>query len=229
MLANPTLLFILFIVAAIGLYVEWAHPRVMLPGLIGAAALVLFFIGAVALSFNWLGFVLMALAVGLLAAGVRTPAHGGLTVGALISLAIGSFLFFDSGSHSATTGVSPIIILSLVAALGVIALLVLRFAIAAQRRVVTTGKESYVGQIVTVIQALTPNGRVRMMGENWQARLDGRFTQPDIRLVHQSVGATVSASASSAASAASPGLAVGAKGRVVRVEGLTLIVEPAQP
>jgi len=217
-------LFILFIVAVIGLYMEWAHPRILAPGLIGATALVLFFIGAVALSFNWLGFLLMALAVGLLAAGVRAPAHGGLTVGALISLAIGSFLFFDSGPHSAATGVSPIIILSFVAALGAIALLVLRFAIAAQRRGVTTGKESYAGKTVTVIEAVNPTGRVRLLGENWQARLDARFTQPDIRLVHQPAGMAVAA----VSAVTSPGLAVGAKARVVRVDGLTLIVEPAQ-
>lgn len=223
MLTDPTVLFILFIVAAIGLYAEWAHPGAIAPGIIGAGALLLFLIGALTLPFNWFGFALMALGVVLLAAGVRAHAHGTLTVGALVSLVVGSLLFFNTGAHSATTHVSPFIIFSFGAALGVIALIVLRFAIAAQRRGLTTGKESYVGRTVIVIEALNPTGRVRLLGENWLARLDPRYTQPDFRLVHPSAG--VSAAVSPGVT--SPGLAVGAQARVVRVEGLTLIVEPA--
>ncbi|HUY78873.1 MAG TPA: NfeD family protein [Ktedonobacterales bacterium] len=223
MLTDPTVLFILFIVAALGLYAEWAHPGAIAPGIVGAGALLLFLIGALTLPFNWIGFALMALGVVLLAAGVRAPAHGALTVGALVSLVVGSLLFFDSGAHSTSTGVNPIIIFSFAAALGVIAAIVLRFAIAAQRsgnRV--TGKESYVGQTVIVIEALNPTGRVRLRGENWLARLDARYTQPDIRIVHQPAGV----SSATSSTVTSPGLAVGAQARVVRVDGLTLIVEP---
>jgi membrane-bound serine protease (ClpP class) len=229
-LSDPTLLFILFIVAAICLYVELAHPGAIVPGTIGALALLLFIIGSFSIQPNWAGFLLMALAIVLLAVDVRAPTHGILTVGALVSLVFGSLIFFDSGSHSGATGVSPIIIVSFAVAVGVVSLIVLRFAIAAQLRRVTTGKESYIGQSVTVIEALNPTGRVRLLGENWQARLDARHAQPDIRSVPQptSVGGASAGAPPSTPIAAAPGLAVGARARVVGVEGLTLIVEPKQ-
>ncbi|HEX8994736.1 MAG TPA: NfeD family protein [Ktedonobacterales bacterium] len=200
-LFDPTVLFILFIIAAICIYLELAHPGATVPGVVGAIALVVFLIGAVGISPNWGGLALMILAVLLLAVDTRAPTHGVLTLGALVSLVAGAIIFFDTSSNPGAAQVNPAVIVGVACGVGLISLLVLRYSIGAQMRRVTTGKESFIGQTVTVIEPLTPAGRVSLLGENWAAKL--------------------------APSAAEVGwLPLGAHARVVRVEGLTLLVVP---
>ncbi len=200
-LFDPTVLFILFVIAAICIYLELAHPGAIVPGVIGALTLVVFIIGSLNISPNWGGLALMLLAVALLAIDTRAPTHGVLTIGALISLVAGSLIFFDTGPNPGAQGVNIYVIIGVTLGVGLIALLVLRFIIAAQMRRVTTGTESYIGQIVTVVEPVAPIGRVSLQGENWAAKLDSPAAAP---------------------------LPAGAHARVTSVQGLTLMVEPAR-
>ncbi len=199
---NPTLLFILFIVAAICIYLELAHPGAIVPGTIGAITLIIFLFGAGALNPNWTGLVLMLLAIVLLAVDVRVPTHGVLTVGALVCLVVGSLIFFDSGASRGAQTVSPIVIGAFATAVGLVALVVLRFVIRSQRGPIGTGGEGLIGQTATVAAALTPNGRVRLLGEDWAAVLVG------------------------SAALAGRQIPVGGSVRVVARQGLKLLVEP---
>ncbi len=196
---DPTVLFLVFIVAAVCIYLELAHPGAIVPGTIGAIALVLFLLGAGTLDPNWAGLALMLLAIVLLGIDVRVPTHGVLSIGALVSLALGSFIFFDTGVDRGSQPLSPVIIGGVVIGVGLIALIVLQFVIRSQRWPVRTGSAGLVGQQATVLTSLAPEGRVRVMGEDWSARL----TQVD-----------------------APPIEAGASVRVVRVEGLKVLVEP---
>src|SRR5262249_4702396 len=170
-LADPTVLFLLFILAAACLYIELSHPGAIVPGVIGALALILFLFSAGSIQPNWAGLVLMLLAIVLLAIDVRAPTHGFLTVGALVSLVIGALIFFDTSAGYEGPELNLWALVGAVAALSLISLTILTFAIRAQRRPVTTGVEGLIGQTATVIVALAPAGRVRVRGENWAARL----------------------------------------------------------
>lgn len=200
-LADPTVLFLLFVVAGACLYIELAHPGAIVPGVVGALALILFLFSAGSIQPNWAGLALMLLAIVLLAIDVRAPTHGFLTVSALVSLVIGALIFFDTGSDSNGPGLNPWALVGAVATLGGISVTILSFAIRAQRSPVTTGVEGMIGKMATVIVALAPTGRVRLFGENWAARLAGG--DGSVRL-----GETV---------------------RITGIEGITLIVEPVFP
>ncbi len=119
-LADPTVLFLLFILAAACIYIELAHPGAIVPGVIGALALILFLFSAGSIQPNWAGLALMLLAIVLLAIDVRAPTHGFLTVGALVSLVIGALIFFDTGSNHEGPGLNPWALVGAVAALGAI-------------------------------------------------------------------------------------------------------------
>ncbi len=106
----------------------------------------------------------MLLAIVLLGIDVRVPTHGVLSVGALVSLALGSFIFFDTGVDRGTQPLSPVIIGGVVIGVGLIALIVLQFVIRSQRWPVRTGSAGLVGQQATVLTSLAPEGRVRVMG-----------------------------------------------------------------
>ena len=132
------------------------------------------------------------------------PTHGILSLGALICLALGSFIFFDTGVQQGTSPqlVSPFLILGLVTGVGIVALAVLRFALRAQHSGFASGREALIGQRATVLQSLSPDGEVRVQGEMWSARLDQWSALQGTQI--------------------EPGKEV----RVVGVEGLKLIVEP---
>jgi len=95
-LADPTVLFLLFVLATTCLYIELAHPGAIVPGVIGALALILFLFSAGSIQPNWAGLALMLLAIVLLAIDVRAPTHGFLTVSALVSLVIGAVIVWGT-------------------------------------------------------------------------------------------------------------------------------------
>jgi len=202
-LADPTVLFLLFVLATTCLYIELAHPGAIVPGVIGALALILFLFSAGSIQPNWAGLALMLLAIVLLAIDVRAPTHGFLTVS--VSLVIGALIFFDTGSNPEEPGLNPWALVGAVAALGAMSVTILSFAIRAQRSPVTTGVEGMLGQAATVIVALAPTGRVRLLGENWAARLAGNRAGSEAPIrIGQSV-------------------------RITGIDGITLIVEPVSP
>jgi membrane-bound serine protease (ClpP class) len=205
-LLDPTVLFILFIVAAICIYLELAHPGAIVPGTVGAIALLLFLFGAGSINPNWAGLALMVLAIVLLAVDVRAPTHGVLTTGALICLVIGSLIFFNSGP--ADQSVNPWLIYGTAAGVGLIALIVIRYAIRLARSKVDTGGDRLVGQTAQVISALAPTGRVRILGEDWSATLLASPGAPAGSVPQADVGVAV---------------------RIVAVRGLTLEVRLVAP
>lgn len=198
LLRDPNSVFVLFIIAMLGIYVEIAHPGVIFPGVIGALALILFLFAANALSPNWAGFVLMALSFVLLVLDVHTPTHGVLTLGAIISLILGSFLFFDANTSAGGPQLNPLLVYTTAVLVGLIGFMVAMVALRIRRLPVNTGTEGMVGAQVVTLTALSPEGRVRYGGEDWAAVLDV------------------------------PGLSVeaGTEVQVVFVEGLRLHVQP---
>src|SRR5579875_1539303 len=198
-LLNPNVVFLLFVVAMIGLYLEISHPGAILPGTVGGIALLLFLLGAGSLSPNWIGLGLMALSFVFLVLDVRLPTHGVLTVGAVISLVIGALLFFNSGGPYSGPQVNPWVVYSMAGVIALISFALITVIVRAQHRPVTTGVEGMIGAKATALTPLVPEGRVRYGGEDWAATL-------------------VDASS----------LDAGAEVQIVNVEGLRLFVRPAR-
>ncbi len=205
LLFDPTLLFILFIIAAICIYLELAHPGAIVPGTIGALVLLLFLFGSQSINPNWTGLLLMLLAIVLLAFDVRVPTHGVLTVGALVALVAGSLIFFDSGTQTGGAGVSPLVVLGAAGAVGLCSLFVILYAVRSKTGPKISGADGLLRQTATVIEPLGPGdapGRVRVFGEDWSARLNFKAAASNARIEANTLV------------------------RIKKVEGLTLIVEP---
>lgn len=198
LLLDPNVIFLLFIVAMIGIFVEISHPGAILPGVTGAIALLLFLFAAGSISPNWAGLALMALAFVLLILDVRLPTHGVLTVGAVISLIFGALLFFNSGGPYQGPKVSPILVYAMGGLVGVVGIYIVTLIVRTRRRPVSTGTEGMIGAPVIASTPLKPDGRVIYQGEDWTAVLDDPSASVD------------------------PGTEV----RIVAVEGLLLHVHP---
>ena len=172
LLLDPNVLFLLFIVAMIGIYAELSHPGMILPGVAGAIALILFLFGAGSIAPNWAGLALMALAFVLLVLDVRLPTHGVLTVGAVISLIFGALLFFNSGGPYQGPQVNPVLVYAMSGLVGLFGFYIVTMVVRTLRRPVTTGREGMIGEKAITITPLTPEGRVSYYGEDWSAVLD---------------------------------------------------------
>lgn len=170
LLVDPDILFLLFIVGVIGIYVEISHPGLLVPGVVGTLCLLLFLFGALALTPNWGGLALMLLALALLILDVNLPTHGILTLGAVISLIVGTLLFFNSGGRGEQ--VNPMVVYLMSTLVGALGLYVAVIVVRTRHARVTTGVEGMIGATVTALTPLLPEGHVSYGGEDWAAVLD---------------------------------------------------------
>lgn len=179
LLVDPNIVFLLFIAALIGIFVEVTHPGAIIPGVVGSLALILFLFGSWKLSPNWAGLLLMALAFVLLLLDVKLPAHGILTLGGVLSLIAGAFLFFNSGQPSQKPEVNPVLVFAMGGLVGCIGLYIVTLVARSRRRSVKTGTDSMIGATVIASTPLQPVGRVNYKGEDWTAILDDPSSSVD--------------------------------------------------
>ena len=94
---RPEVMFVLMLIAIYGIIGEMTTPGAILPGVVGAIALVLALYLAAVLPVNVTGLVLIALALMLFIFDVYATTHGVLTVGGIIAFLIGSLMLFNRG------------------------------------------------------------------------------------------------------------------------------------
>jgi membrane-bound serine protease (ClpP class) len=168
---RPEVMFILMLIAIYGIIGEMTTPGAILPGVVGAIALVLALYLAAVLPVNVTGLVLIALALMLFIFDVYATTHGVLTVGGIIAFLIGSLMLFNRGDPLFRLSLNYIIPATLVTAAFFI--FVIGKGLRAQLLPVKVGKETLIGKTVT---ALTPvdsrNGRIFVEGEYWNAISD---------------------------------------------------------
>src|SRR6185437_2840322 len=104
-IVQPDAFFILLIIAALGIYVEFTHPGMFAPGVIGGIALVLALFAMHMLPGNFAGLVLILLAMVMVVMEAKFPTHGILGVGGAIAMLLGALMLVHSPITSG--GVHP--------------------------------------------------------------------------------------------------------------------------
>jgi membrane-bound serine protease (ClpP class) len=165
---RPEVMFILLLIAIYGITAELTTPGAILPGVVGAIALLLALYMSAILPVNITGLLLIGLAVALFIIDVFAPTHGVLTFGGIAAFLIGSLMLFNR--HD------PVFRLSLAYIIPGVALTALFFSFAigqglrAQRLPVKVGKETMIGKIVSAITPIdATGGKVFLEGEYWNA------------------------------------------------------------
>ncbi len=95
------------------------------------------------------------------------PSFGALGIGGVIAFAIGSVMLFETGAEAYTLSLPLVIAVALSSA--AFFMIVLAMAVKARRRPVVTGAEEMIGSHGRVIGWSGRGGRVRVLGEIWQA------------------------------------------------------------
>ncbi|MBV8533738.1 MAG: nodulation protein NfeD [Verrucomicrobia bacterium] len=176
LLWRPEVMFVLMLIAIYGLIGEMTTPGAILPGVIGAIALVLALYMAAILPVNIAGLLLIALSVGLFIIDVFAPTHGVLTAGGIAAFLIGSLMLFNR--RDPLFRLSLAYIIPSVAITAAFFIFVVGKGLRAQRLPVKVGPQTMLGKIVS---ALTPidssGGRVFVEGEYWTAKSDTPIDQ----------------------------------------------------
>jgi len=203
LLADPNIAFILFTLGFYGLLFELQSPN-WVTGIMGGIAIILAFIGFGSLPLNVGGLLLIGLAVLLFILEFTVTSHGLLTVGGIVCFVLGAAaLYTEPGTPTAPdVSVAWPVIATMTAMTA--AFMFLIAAVAVRTRRMTTadgliGAGLPTNSLGQVRRPLTPIGSVYAGGEEWTAR-----------------------------SADERPLERGTPVRVVRQEGLTLVVEPAE-
>jgi membrane-bound serine protease (ClpP class) len=200
LLSDPNIAFLLFTIGFYGIVAELFQPN-FFSGILGAIAIVVALIGSNALPLNVGGLLLVLIGIGLLALETVVASYGLLTVGGIVALVLGAFALWtgvEPGEFAFDVGVSPWII-GVVAVAGVLFAFFLVRAMVQMRNAGIANKPiaTLVGSMATAQTVIGPTGIAYAGGESWSARSHGR-----------DIGA-------------------GTPLRVVGVDGLELIVEPA--
>jgi membrane-bound serine protease (ClpP class) len=150
---------------------------------------------------NWFGLIFLGTAFVLFILDIKAPTHGALTAAGTGSLIVGALVLFNSPGTPTFQRVSvPLVIGSSLVTTAVF-LVILFYALRAQKTPIRTGQESLVGKEGLVRSDLAPHGSVYLAGELWTAELEpGQGTARK-----------------------------GERVSVVRVDGLRLIVKKSEP
>lgn len=208
LLADPNIAFILFTIGTYGLIYEVISPN-FVTGILGGIAIILAFIGFGSLPLNVGGLLLIGLAIVLFVLELTVTSHGLLTIAGLVCFVLGAAaLYTEPGPTSPDVPLQTTLPIIVVMAGFTVAFMGLVVAAALRTRRLAplpiglgggSGGVLAVGTPAEVRRPLDPTGSVFAAGEEWTARsADGRR------------------------------IGRGTPVRVVRQDGLTLIVEPLE-
>jgi membrane-bound serine protease (ClpP class) len=165
---RPEVMFILMLMVIYGFIGELSSPGAILPGVVGAVALILVLYMSAILPVNVAGLVLMGLAVVLFIADIFATTHGVLTAGGMVSFLLGALMLFNQAGPGFNLSLRWIIPGTVITALFFI--FVVGKGIRAQFRPIRAGKETMIGKTVSAQSRIdSQGGRVFIEGETWNA------------------------------------------------------------
>ncbi|HSY74401.1 MAG TPA: nodulation protein NfeD [Dongiaceae bacterium] len=165
---RPEVMFILMLMVIYGIMGELSSPGAILPGVVGAIALILVLYMSAILPVNVTGLVLIGLAVVLFLADVFSPTHGVLTTGGVLAFFLGAMMLFSQAGPG--FGLSLFWILPATIFTAAFFIFVVGKGIRAQFKPVRAGAETMLGKTVNALSRIDPaGGKVFIEGETWNA------------------------------------------------------------
>jgi membrane-bound serine protease (ClpP class) len=172
-IANPNVAYVLLMIGGLGIMMELYHPGVMFPGIVGGISLLLAFFALQVLPVNYVGIMLIILAVILFILELKVTSFGLLSIGGIISLTLGSVMLFET--EEAAMRVSWSVIIPTVAIVSSFFIFAMGLVVRAWLRPPRTGEEGLVGEVGYAISDVDAEGKVSIHGEYWNARADGHI------------------------------------------------------
>ena len=167
LLSNPNIAYILMLLGMYGLFFELSNPGSILPGVVGGISLLLALYAMKVLPINYVGLLLMGLALILFLLEIKVVSYGGLTIGGIVAMTLGSVMLIDSPEPYLQ--ISLTVILPAVAGTAMFFMWIVGLGFRAQQGAPVSGSEGMLDQIGVVRSSEGESGQMKIFvrGEIW--------------------------------------------------------------
>ncbi len=166
-ISDPNLALVLLVLGALGIYVEFSAPGLIVPGVAGAILVLMGLSALSVLPINWVGAALLILAIVMFILEAKFVTHGILAVGGTAAMILGALLLVESPLPEMRVRLGTAIGLALPFA--IITTFLLSLVIRARANKVITGTVGMVDEIGVAHTPLELSGKVFVHGEYWDA------------------------------------------------------------
>jgi len=166
-LMDPNVAFILLAIGALALYAEFNHPGAVVPGVVGVIFILLAVFALNLLPTRFAAVILILASFVLFALEAKFATHGILTIGGIVTLTLGGLLLVDAPIPQMRVHLVTALAVSI--PLGVITAFLMSIALRARHNKIVTGMQGLVGEIGLAQTPLSPQGKVFVHGELWDA------------------------------------------------------------
>lgn len=166
-LMDPNIAFILLAVGALALYAEFNHPGAVVPGTVGVIFILLAVFALNLLPTRFAAVVLIFASFVLFALEAKFVTHGVLALGGIVTLTLGGLLLVDAPIPEMRVHLLTALAVSI--PMGIITAFLMSIALKARANKITTGVQGLIGEVGTAQTALSPQGKVFVHGELWDA------------------------------------------------------------
>jgi membrane-bound serine protease (ClpP class) len=166
-LMDPNVAFILLAVGALALYAEFNHPGAVVPGTVGVVFILLAIFALNLLPTRFAAIVMIFAAFVLFALEAKFGTHGVLAMGGIVTLTLGGLLLVDAPIPEMRVHLLTALAVSI--PLGIITVFLMSIALKARHNKVVTGVQGLIGEIGLAQSPLSPQGKVFIHGEVWDA------------------------------------------------------------
>ena len=167
-ITHPSIALILLTVGFYGLVFEVMNPGMVLPGVVGAIAILIGMYALQLLPTNYAGLALVLLGLSFIVAEAFVPAYGSLGIGGVIAFVVGALMLIETdvpGFGVPWPLIATLAVTSLLFLFGIAAA-----AMKARRRPVVSGREQMIGSHGVVVDNAEGEDWVRVHSELWRAR-----------------------------------------------------------
>src|SRR6266571_5116041 len=164
---DPNIASILLAIGALALYAEFNHPGAVVPGTVGVVFILLAVFALNLLPTRFAAVVLILASFALFALEAKFATHGVLTIGGIVTMVLGGLLLVDAAIPEMRVHLLTALAVSV--PLGTITVFLMSIALKARANKVVTGAQGLVGEVGMAQTPLSPEGKVFIHGEVWDA------------------------------------------------------------
>jgi len=164
---DPNIAFILLAIGALALYAEFNHPGAVVPGTVGVVFILLAVFALNLLPTRFAAVVLILASFILFALEAKFASHGVLAIGGIVTMVLGALLLVDAPIPEMRVHLLTALAVSI--PLSIITVFLMSIALKARANKVVTGSQGLVGEVGVAQTPLSPEGKVFIHGELWDA------------------------------------------------------------
>lgn len=164
--ADPNLAFVLLVIGGLAIYLEFSTPGLVLPGVVGGILVLLGLSALAVLPIYWAGVALLILAFTLFVLEAKIVSHGVLGAGGVVAMILGAVMLVDAPPEMRIRWTTA---LAVTLPFALITMFLVTLVVRARNAKSITGDEAMIGQVGVAATILSPQGKVRVRGEYWDA------------------------------------------------------------